>query len=224
MNCPAGQGAAEGAARPDAGMKPEWYPDWNGETCVIVASGPSAQEVPIDVAIGGARFMAINTSWRLAPWADILFACDASWWDHAKGCPEFAGIKLTIDKAASARFPDVRLVNCRKPDDRLVVDEPGTVGWGGNSGFHCLNLAVQFGCSKIILVGFDMRIDAGLHWHGRHPERMSNPNRNNVERWRRAVDGAARVIEPLGVKVINCSPISALRNYQKMTLTEALAA
>ena len=205
-------------------MKPDWFPDWTGETVVIVASGPSAGDVPLDFAKGRARFMAINTSWKLAPWADLLFACDAAWWGNAKGCPEFAGLKVTVDAHAAKHFPDVRVVRCRKPDDRLVVDDIGTIGWGGNSGFHCLNLAVQFGCRKIILVGFDMTIAYGIHWHGKHPDRLNNPSNRNVERWRRAVDGAARVIAPLGISVINCSPISALTKYPKMGFEEALAA
>lgn len=205
-------------------MKPDWFPDWSGETCVIVASGPTAAATPIDLAKGRTKVIAINTSWKLAPWADILFACDHSWWKNSKGCPEFAGLRVTVDKYAVRQFPNIYLVNCRKPDDRIVLDEIGTVGWGGNSGFHCLNLAVQFGCSKVVLVGFDMTVAYGLHWHGKHPVGMNNPSTRNIERWRRAVDAAAKVIEPLGVKVINCSPISALQNYPKMALEEALAA
>lgn len=204
--------------------RPEWFPDWSEETVVIVASGPSAAEVPIWEAEGEARFIAINTSWRLCPWADMLFACDYSWWNRAKGAPEFKGIRATVDKTAAVVFPDVHLVGCRKPDDRLFLEPIGTVGWGGNSGFHCLNLAVQFGCRRIILVGFDMHIRDGVHWHGKHPSGMNNPSRGNIERWRRAVDGAARVIEPLGITVVNCSPHSALQNYPKMPFAEALAA
>lgn len=205
-------------------MRPAWFPPWEGETCVIVASGPTAKDTPIKLAKGVAKVIVINSSWKLAPWADLLFACDSAWWNHANGCPEFKGLKMTVDKATAAKFPDVQLVGCRKPDDRLVIDQPGTVGWGGNSGFHCLNLAVQFGCAKILLVGMDMRVDKGIHWHGKHPQGMNNPTAGNVERWRRAVDGTARVIAPLGIRVINCSPISALRNFEKMPFEEALAA
>jgi len=204
--------------------KPKWWPAWEGQTVVIVASGPSAKTMPLESAKGQARFIAINTSWKLAPWADILHACDLSWWDHVKGCPEFEGLKLTVDRKAAEKYPDVHLVNCRKPDDRLFLEPLNTVGWGGNSGFHALNLAVQFGCRKIILVGYDMTVAAGLHWHGAHPEGLNNPRAPNVERWRRAVDNAWHVIEPLGVKVINCSAISMLRKYPKMTLQAALEA
>lgn len=204
--------------------RPEWFPNWSGETVVIVASGPSAPSVPLELAKGKARFMSINTSWKLAPWSDVLFACDWAWWAHANGCPEFTGMKMTVDRKAAEKFRDVHLVNCRKPDDRLVLEPIGTVGWGGNSGFHTLNIAVQAGARKVILVGMDMTLAKGVHWHGKHPGNMNNPKPGNVERWRRAVDGAARVIEPLGIRVINCSPISALQKYPKMTFEEALAA
>lgn len=106
--------------------------------------------------------------------------------------------------------------------DSVLLMEPGTIGWGGNSGFHALNLAVQFRASKIILVGYDMRIDMGLHWHGSHPRSLNNPLAKNIDRWRRAVDGAAPILYALGIKTVNVSPISTLQAYPKMSLTEAL--
>lgn len=205
-------------------MKPDWFPDWSRETGIIVASGPTASKVPLIKAQGKAKFVAINNSWKLAPWADILFACDMSWWKYNNGAPEFKGMKVTIEEKVIRDFPDVKVVKCRKPDDRLVTDEKGTVGWGGNSGFHCINLLVQFGCPKILLVGMDMTLNHGIHWHGKHPPHMNNPTPANVARWARSVDAAARVIKPMGIKVINCSDISALQNYPKMSFEEALAA
>lgn len=107
--------------------------------------------------------------------------------------------------------------------DRLVSDPVGTVGWGGNSGFQALNLAWQFGPSRIVLVGFDMRIDAGLHWHGPHPTGMNNPSLRRCERWRRALDAVAPVLEASGVEVLNASPISTLTAYPTCSLEEAIA-
>lgn len=200
---------------------PDWWPAWEGETLVIVASGPSAKDVPLQLARGKAKVIVINTSWRLAPWADMLFACDNAWWNQYQGCPEFKGLKLTIERKAADDW-GLGYVHCMKPDDRVYLEPKGTVGWGGNSGFHCLNLAVQFGVKRVLLVGYDMRCDKGLHWHPDHPRGMNNPSVKNVERWRRAVDNAAKVILPLGIEVVNCSPISALQAYPKMDFAEAL--
>lgn len=99
--------------------------------------------------------------------------------------------------------------------------KPGIIGWGGNSGFHALNLVAQFAAAKIILVGYDMRLDKGLHWHAKHEG--NNPLQKNVDRWRKSIDNASVVFDALGVPVINASPISTLLAYPKMSLQEALA-
>jgi hypothetical protein len=203
--------------------KPEWFPCWDGETVVVVASGPSAKDVLLQAAKGAARFIAVNTSWRLVPWADALYAADFAWWNQYKGCPDFSGLKLSTDKKSTEREDwNIRFVKIDRGTDGLVLDRPNVVGWGGNSGFHSINIAAHSGCRKIILVGFDMTLDHGIHWHGKHPERMNNPRKGNIGRWRRAVDGAAKTLAGIGVTAINCSPVSALENYPKMTFEQAL--
>jgi hypothetical protein len=203
---------------------PEWFPDWRGETCVIVASGPSAKDVPIDAARGRARAIAINNSWQLAPWADALYATDFVWWERNRGVPEFAGLKISQDERLVDRPAwGVRLVTGRN-DARILVTSPGEISHGGNSGFAALNLAVQFGVSRMVLVGYDMRVDRGLHWHGKHGDGLNNPADDTVRKWRRMIDGQAPVLAALGVVVINASPISALASYPKMSLMEALGA
>ncbi|TPL49224.1 hypothetical protein FJ937_17245 [Mesorhizobium sp. B2-4-4] len=188
----------------------------------MVAGGPSASDAPLGQVQGRCRVITINNSWRLAPWADVLYACDYSWWRAFSGVPEFNGIKISQDPACDRSPWGIHRVTIIKDNDRLLVKQPGVLGWGGNSGFHALNLAVQFGASKIILVGYDMRLDQGVHWHGRHQHGLNNPTALNVERWCRAVDGAADVISGLGIRAINASPVSRLTAYAKMSLMEAL--
>lgn len=200
---------------------PDWWPSWEGETVVIVASGPSAKDVPLEAARGKAKVITINSSWRLAPWSDILFACDYRWWERSEGWQAFEGMKLCIEKRACDKW-GLGYVHCHKPDDRIQLEPKGTVGWGGNSGFHCLNLAIQMQVKRVLLVGYDMRIDHGLHWHGAHGNGMHNPKAVNVVRWRNCVDGAAKVAEQQGIEVINCSPISTLTRYRKMEFEDAL--
>lgn len=199
-------------------MPPDWWPSWEGEPCVIVASGPSASGVPLERAKGRARFVAINSSWRLCPWADALYAADFRWWDHVAGCPEFDGLKLTeSDRAVEAGW-GAQKVTVMRQDDRLHLSLSGTVGWGGSSGFQAFNLAVQFGCNPIVLVGFDASLKHGAHWHGRHPEGLSNPKPHSVDRWRKAMDNAARFVS--GIEVFNCSPTSTLTRYRKARFEE----
>jgi len=202
---------------------PKWWPDWRGQTCVIIASGPSAKDVPIELAKGRAKVIAINSSWQLAPWADVLYGCDFRWWDNHKGVPNFKGLKITQDGPKfGKKYPDVRQVYCDRNSERILMAKCGVIGWGGNSGFHAINIAAQARVSKIILVGYDMRIDKGLHWHGKHVNGMNNPIEKNVLRWSKSIDDAASSLKALGIVVFNASPISKLNNYPKVSVQEAL--
>jgi hypothetical protein len=140
-----------------------------------------------------------------------------------QGVALFGGLKISQDRVACDQFKDIRKVTVDTRGNHLLLDTPGQIGSGGNGGFQALNLAVQFGASPILLVGFDMRIDLGEHWHPRHYPPLSNPHPNdNLPRWRAALDGADGVLNSLGVKVANCSAVSLLKAYPKMTVQEAM--
>ena len=67
-----------------------------------------------------------------------------------------------------------------------------------------------------------MRTDHGLHFHGRHVAGLNNPSRDSTAKWRRTLDEQAPRLAAFGADVVNCSAISALIAYPKMTLREAL--
>lgn len=109
-------------------------------------------------------------------------------------------------------------------DDRLLLDKVGRVGSGGNSGFQALNLAVQWGARRILLIGFDMTDSSGVHWYGRNNWPMaSNPYEPNFVRWIAAFQAAAPVLAKLGVEVINCSVYSAMKSFPRRSLDDALS-
>lgn len=203
--------------------KPYWYPDWTGLTCVIVGGGPSVANVDFDVIKDrGVKCIAINNAIAKVPWADVLYACDFNWWrEYQPLWKDYVGLKITQDKKALDEF-EINRVICERHHENLVVDRLGFVGWGGNSGFHCMNLCLQWKVKRIILVGYDMNLDAGSHWHGDHKNGLHNPSAANVARWRRTIDANAKIFQRLGIRVINTSPVSSLTQYPKMTLLEAL--
>jgi hypothetical protein len=202
----------------------EWWPQWRGETIAIIASGPTAKKAGVEHLQGRVKVIAINESWRLCPWADMLYACDINWWKLHDSVRAFKGIKVSQDQEACNLYKDIkRIVIPDRKSDKLLMEPLGHVGAGGNSGFQCLNLAAQFGAKRILLVGYDMRIDLGEHWHARHYPPLSNPHPNdNLPRWRAALDKAHEVLREIGIEVINCSSVSLLKAYPKMTIEEAL--
>lgn len=185
----------------------EW-PDWRGQTAVIVATGPSIHDEKFAEAKGLARFIAIKKSWHLVPWADVLYGSDRGWWFTNEGAKEFKGLKVSASPAVATRYRDVRHVRLVK-GVRIIEAPIGTVGCGaisggGHSGFHAINLAVQFGARKIVIVGFDMT------------SALRAP-------WCKEMDACAEQFKALGVTVINASLDSLLKSYEKRGLLEAIA-
>ncbi len=104
-----------------------------------------------------------------------------------------------------------------------MFDRPGIVGSGGNSGFQALNLAAQFGASRVLLIGFDMHVGNGVHWYGPNKwHAANNPANSNLMRWRDAFTTQAPKLERMGIEVVNASPDSALRCFKIQTVEEIL--
>lgn len=75
------------------------------------------------------------------------------------------------------------------------------------------------GAATILLLGYDGKVSGGkTHWFGHHPEKEI-PSVYDIYR------KALRQLPPLlnGIKVLNCSPDSAVDAFPKMTLEAALA-
>jgi hypothetical protein len=66
-----------------------------------------------------------------------------------------------------------------------------------------------------------MSLAHGVHWHGRHVG-LNNPTQNSVDKWRAVLDAQAEMLRKLGLLVVIGSPNSALQNYPKMSLKEAI--
>lgn len=169
--------------------------------------------------------MVVNCAWRLAPWADVLYACDGKWWRSAEvgygqsALRKFHGLKITNDEPFSQEF-DVRHIKIQH-ESRFIM-EPGVIGNGLNGGFQALNLALHFGARRIMLLGYDMHADNGLHFHKDHPQKMGNPQPATFRRYMGSFNDAMASLKEAGAEVVNCTPGSAMNLFPKMTTREAL--
>lgn len=177
--------------------------------------------MPLAIAKGAARFIAIKTSVRLCPWADVLYACDMLWWQDNAGAMDFTGLKVTINRRASEAGWNVKLLRCGF-SHAMEFDDVGRVGWGLNSGFGAVNFAAQLSPAKIVLVGFDMTFANGTRWHGSHPGPHRDPSPRIIERWRCSLDNAAMPLAARGIRVIDCSLQGALQNFDKLPFEDAI--
>jgi hypothetical protein len=194
---------------------------WPGETVVCIGGGPSLTSADVDAVRGRARVIAINDAYRLAPWADVLYAADAAWVEWHDGVPSFDGPKYSIAGGivpATTR-PDWQVLR----NTGLVGLEPEPTGLraGHNSGYQAINLAVHFGATRILLLGYDMGLsDEGRsHWFGDHPDHRLSPYAQMMA----AFDTLVEPLQEIAVEVVNCSRRTALRVFPCLDLAEALA-
>lgn len=128
---------------------------------------------------------------------------------------------VTQDRNAARQFPRLNQVLVRAKVNDLIT-ERGELGSGHNSGFQALNLALQFGARRMVLVGYDCSLRQGAHWHGKHTSGLNNPTQAGVDNWRAHLDRQAPLLKLLGVDVRLASPGSTLQCYRQYTLEEAL--
>ena len=145
----------------------------------------------------------MNTSFRLCPDADILYAMDAVWWQHHM--PE---VKRTFtgERWSIVRVADVALVRFQ---------------------LHCLNggagaiaLAAKLGALRVFLLGYDAQKTGGrAHWHGDHPRGMGNAGKSAL--WP-AQFAELRSWLDHRVDVINLSRETAITCFRRGTVEEYL--
>lgn len=183
------------------------------QSCIVAATGPSL--TPAVAAACHGTVIAVNDAYRLLSGADVLYACDAKWWDVHGGCRDFAGERWSSheagnnDKLACAERYGLSLV-AGAADEGFSLS-PERIHYGSNSGFQAINLAILFGATRIALVGFDMHTPAGRkHFFGDHPAGLVN--NGNYERFIPAFERAAAKL-PAHIRIINCTPGSALRCF-----------
>lgn len=177
-----------------------------------MASGPSLTVEDCDAARGNVGIVT-NTTFRLAPWADVLFGFDSRWW------------RAHIDEVRKIGFSG-RLISVSQVAGNLGVETTYGSTWfrgGGNSGASAIALALAGGAAKIVLLGFDCsKGKAGQsHWHGDHPKGLSNCL--SMPRWPAQFARVAAEAQLRGVPVLNASRHTALKCFQRVELAKALA-
>jgi len=146
----------------------------------------------------------VNTTFRMAPWADALYAMDRAWWrEHIAEVREtFRGALW----APCAGLAGVKRIRFHRQTPR-------------NSGAGAIALAAQMGAERIVLLGYDaQKTDGRAHWHGDHPKGLGNAG--SVAKWPeqfRALVGSLR-----GAQVINASRATALTCFPRASLEDAL--
>jgi hypothetical protein len=233
--------------------------DWPGSTIFIFGGGPSLRGFDPE-RLRGQRTIVINRmvlpvdenrrtpadpqfdgsklNWPGVPWADILYFADYAWWraDKQAVAKVWEGGRIItsnrqVASDVDAGFGEVQVFGIQNTGTGGLERKPTGVRNGSNSGHQAMNVAYHLGAARIVLLGFDQRVD-GLttHAHGgyrggavaadQYAEKLAHQMTvSHLPYFQRIGLALARE----GVEVLNASPESAIACFPKITLDEAVA-
>lgn len=203
-------------------MKHYWnvLPEWADETAYLLGCGPSLNRTDVN-QLRGRRVIAINDSYQIAPWSELLYFCDKKWWlQHQERIAEtFRGrVIATLEN----QIDGVRAL--RNAGQLGLETDPGAIRNGSNSGYQAINLAVHLGVSRIVLLGYDMQVNGDkLHWQPRTDMQTAQGFQRTLQI--NMLPKFEYLREPLrkaGVEVINCTVNSALKVWPYRPLGQVL--
>lgn len=156
------------------------------------------------------KVIAVNLAWRMAPWANYLFAGDSQFWSRAEYRKEiFSGFRGELWTAGQSAARNWQLRLMQTP---LL----------SNSGANAISLAIRLGARWIGLLGFDYGPggDGRLHFHPDHPAPLYNTGKfENVE-----IVRLARELEHDGIRVVNYSRQTTLECFERSELSGSACA
>jgi hypothetical protein len=158
------------------------------------------------------------------PQATVLFSADTQWiLKRRKEIAEFAGEKylcVCASEPLGAPIPGVTYLE--KRFDAGLSTDPTGLHVRGTSGYAALNLAFLKGAKRILLLGYDFNQDNGqAHWY---PDgaRATAVGTEALQDWAEEFTLAEKQLQRSGVLVLNYSPGSRIRCFQKVPIKPLL--
>lgn len=130
--------------------------NWQNQPCAVIASGPSlAWDDYADVELikqSGIKTVAVNSSWQVARFCDVIYAGDTAWWRYNHKSVDIDAVRWSCSRPAKQMY------GCFYRERKI---KPGY-----NSGANAIELAANhYKADPIILVGFDCSTKHGVHHH-----------------------------------------------------------
>lgn len=194
--------------------------EWTGERCFILCNGESvnAQRHLIPKITG--RIIAIKEAMRLRTDADVWFIAAEKKVDICVPMfPLFQGRYVVARNKVPPEYPDYVKRVCRTKDHTRLCQLPDHV-CGFDSGTSAIDLAAHFGASEIVLIGMDMTGNRWCNGELAHPMPVI-PQQHHL-RHRSVLPALAEDAKRKGIRIVNCSPISAVTCFERGRLEDWL--
>lgn len=224
-----------------------WKPPkiWKDGECWIMGGGPSIVkefEIPQSVVnsvmnegqpiscyspylspIHNKHVIGINAAYKLGDWFDIIFFGDLSFWrKHLEYLLLYPSLKVTCTGVGD-KWKGVKWMRI-DPHKKIGINtNRGYVCWHQNSGVASISLAAQLGVKRIILLGFDMKLeDDKQHWHNIYRGKGMKATKIPFDYHLQAFPAIAKDAKKLGIEIINANPDSAIDCFKKANVKELI--
>lgn len=194
--------------------------DWSGERCFVLCGGESLKAQRAHVPGLKGRVVAVKEGVLLRPDADVLFFAG----EHPQVVAppllkRFAGTHVVVRGKGHPVFPRTARRVWRTGTHESWSLDPTMVA-GFDAGTSAINLAILFGASEIVLLGYDM--GGGRWFAGEHPHPTPVIPKGDFERHLAPLPSLARHAASLGIRIVNCSPTTRAEAFERRPLEEFL--
>ena len=185
---------------------------------VIKGASPALYS-PYMESIHNKHVIGVNVAYLLGNWIDIVFFGDTNFWlKYQNDLAKFPNIKVSCHSGV-AKFDWVKYVPHDKNHTKGITPHPNMVSWNENSGAAAISLAAHAGAKRIILLGFDMKLNGDKqHWHNIYKKSTSKRFYAHLLGFKQIAIDARK----LGIEIINASPDSAIQEFRKVSVKQLL--
>ena len=125
-------------------------PEWFGETVFILS--PALEVLPTHPTKLRGRILAVADSFKLIPYADVLYFRGLKWWQRRRNKVH----ELFVGRYLVTTDNDIPGAKTLRTDgDCNLQHDPGML-CNGLIRDQAINLAYHFGVSEVVLIGFDL--------------------------------------------------------------------
>lgn len=190
--------------------------DWQGERCFVICGGESVKAQRHLIPNLPGRVIAVKHGVLLRPDADVLFFAGER---PAEVAPPlisaFSGRYMVVRGKGHPVFPETSR-RIGRTDTHLVWSDDPTKVTGYDAGTSAISLAILFGATEIVVLGYDM---VGGRWfNGEIDHYLPNPPESDFQRHISTLPALAADAASKGIRIVNSSPISRVTCFERQPL------
>jgi hypothetical protein len=202
--------------------------EWDGERAFVICGGESVKAQRMLLPQLRGRVVAVKQAAEFRPDADVLFwsgeraeelappvlAC------YQGPCIIVRGKGHTVFPPSAKRVGRVSdgLAQERQDAAHATWSTDRALVSGYDSGTSAINVAIHFGATTIVLLGYDMI--GGRAFDG--PHYLPRPREQDFQTHMRPLPALAEDAKRKGIRIVNCSPISRVECFERGRLEDFL--